>query len=96
MTVLASTADHLVEFEAGILTITRRSDGHAVSLTGKGIAGHFRDCLKTHTPERVVETWIRLAISTHRRTHDPKILGASETRDADGWAPLYNFSAITR
>ena len=60
MTVLAKTADHLVEFENGMLTIARYSDGHCVGLTGKGIAGQFRDCLKTHTPERVVEVFLKI------------------------------------
>lgn len=60
MTILAKTADHLVEFENGVLTIARYSDGHCVGLTGRGIAGQFRDCLKTHAPERVVETFLRI------------------------------------
>ena len=61
MTVLASTADHLVEFEAGMLIIHRRSDERHMALTGKGIAGQFRDCLKTHTPEKVISTFTRIA-----------------------------------
>lgn len=61
MTILASTADHLVEFEAGILTIARRTDGYCLAMKGKRIAGDFRDCLKTHAPERVIQTYMRLA-----------------------------------
>ena len=60
MTVLANTAEHLVEFEDGILTIARRTDGHAIGLQGKNIAKNFLDCLKTHSPERVIQTFIRL------------------------------------
>lgn len=60
MTVLAQTESHLVEFEFGVLTIARYSDGHCLMLKGRGIAGHFRDCLKTHSPQRVTETFIRM------------------------------------
>lgn len=61
MTVLADTPEHLVEFEGGLLWIVRRSDGRFLTLAGKGIAGHFRDCLRTHAPARVVQTWLRIA-----------------------------------
>ena len=61
MTVLASTTEHLVEYEAGFLSIARRSDGHCKALKGKGIAGQFRACLKTHSPERVTECFLRMA-----------------------------------
>lgn len=61
MTVLANTQDYYVEFEAGFLSITRRTDGHCLGMKGKGIAGQFRACLKTHSPERVVQTFIRMA-----------------------------------
>lgn len=60
MTILASTPDYLVEFEAGMLTIARRVDGHCVAMRGRGIAGDFRDCLKTHSPERVIQTYLRI------------------------------------
>jgi len=60
MTILAITADHLVEFEAGFLTIARYSDGYCKGAKAKGIAGQFRDCLKTHTPERTVECFLRM------------------------------------
>ena len=61
MTILADTPEHLVEFESGLLTIARRTDGHCVALNGRGIAGQFRDCLRTHSPERVVQTFLRIA-----------------------------------
>lgn len=61
MTVLAETADYLVEYEANILTIARYSDGHCKGLRGKGIAGQFRACLKTHPPERVIQTFLTIA-----------------------------------
>lgn len=60
MTILANTPEYLVEFEAGILTISRRSDGMHVALEGRGIAGQFRECLKTHEPNRVVQTFLRM------------------------------------
>ena len=60
MTILAKTDEHLVEFECGVLTIARYSDGHCLGLRGKGIAGQFRECLKTHSPKRVVATFIRM------------------------------------
>lgn len=60
-TLLASTADHVAEYEGGTLTIIRRADGLGFAMTGKGIAGQFRDCLRTHAPEKVIETFIRMA-----------------------------------
>ena len=62
-TVLAATPEYLAEYQrAGrLLTIARRSDGHAVALTGPSVAGDFRDCLRTHTPERVCETFAAIA-----------------------------------
>lgn len=63
MTTLTKTTDYLVEFEAGMLTISRYSDGHCLAMTGKRIAGDFRDCLKTHSLERCVDTFIRLSPS---------------------------------
>jgi hypothetical protein len=60
MTILANTPEYLVEFEARVLTISRRSDGMHVALEGRGIAGQFRECLKTHEPNRVVQTFLRI------------------------------------
>ncbi|HLP66751.1 MAG TPA: hypothetical protein VK181_04455 [Rhizobium sp.] len=61
MTILAITSAHLVEFEAGILTIARYSDGACVTLQGKGIASQFRDCVHTHGEERATATFLRIA-----------------------------------
>ncbi|WP_419902091.1 hypothetical protein [Kiloniella sp.] len=61
MTILAETQDYLVEYETGLLTIARYSDGHCIGFKGRRVAGEFRDCLKTHSPERVVETFIKAA-----------------------------------
>ncbi len=60
MTVLATTPDHLAEFEFGQLTITRRTDGRALAFTGSRVAGEFRDCLKTAAPARVIGTYLRM------------------------------------
>ncbi|MBN8557862.1 MAG: hypothetical protein J0L74_09360 [Burkholderiales bacterium] len=60
MTILAATTEHLVEFEAGILTIARYSDGHCLTLKATGIAGQFRDCIRTHGAERATATFIRI------------------------------------
>jgi hypothetical protein len=60
MTVLAKTTDYLVEYESNMLTIARYSDGHCLALTGRGIAGEFRACLKTHAPDRVIQTFMRM------------------------------------
>lgn len=100
MTILAITPDYLAEYEAGILTIARYSDGQAVALTGKGIAGEFRACLKTHAPERVCATFVRMAVDAHKRAvarpgyRSP--LGSLDQRDGDGWAPLYMPEAMPR
>jgi hypothetical protein len=51
----------LAEFEAGILTISRYSDGHCKGMRGRGIAGEFRACLKTHSPKRVIEVYLMMA-----------------------------------
>lgn len=60
MTILAETKDYLVEFEARLLTISRYSDGHCKGYSGKRVAGEFRDCLKTHTPERVIDLYLKM------------------------------------
>ena len=100
MTILAITPEYLAEYEAGILTIARYSDGKAVSLAGKGIAGEFRACLKTHAPQRVCETFIRIAVDAHKRAvarpgyRSP--LGSLDQRDGEGWAPLYKPAKMPR
>jgi len=71
MTILASTRDHLVEYEAGMLTIARRTDGNCIALQGRGIAGQFRACLKTHSAERTIQTFISLG-ATWRPLYKPR------------------------
>lgn len=61
MTILANTPDHLVEYDAGMLIIHRRSDEKYMALRGRGIAGQFRDCIKTHGAERTIATYTRIA-----------------------------------
>ncbi len=65
MTVLAETENYLVEYDQcgsfRMLTITDKWNGFAKSLFGPRIAGDFRDCLKTHSPEKAIETWLRIA-----------------------------------
>lgn len=93
MTILACTTTHIAEFEDGLLTIARYSDGQALGLTGKGIAGQFRACLKTHSAERTIDCYIRMAQAAHRRMiarpgyRSP--FGSLDHRNADGWEPLY-------
>lgn len=60
MTILARTDDYCAEYESGLLTIVRRTDGAFKAFSGRRVAGEFRDCLKTHTPERVFEVWIKM------------------------------------
>jgi hypothetical protein len=64
VTVLAKNHDYIVEFEPTgqrLLTIARRSDGYCLAFTGARVAGEFRDCLKTHDLERIVQTYERIA-----------------------------------
>ena len=60
MTILTHTAEYLAEYEGGILTISRDTDGHCKALKGRGIAGNFRDCLKTHNHEHVIKIWLKM------------------------------------
>lgn len=60
MTILASTDEHVVEHESGVFSIMRRADNMALHMEGRRIVGDFRDCLKTHSPERVIATYIRM------------------------------------
>lgn len=60
MTILARTADHLVEFESGMLTIARREDGHCLAVSQRGVAQDFRADLKQYGAERVVQFWLRM------------------------------------
>lgn len=63
MTALIDTAKWLVEFESRCLFVTDRESGLSATLTGKGIAGDVRDCLKTHTPDKVGACYARIANS---------------------------------
>lgn len=63
MTILASTPAYVVEHESGVFSIMRRADNMGLHMTGKRIVGDFRDCLRTHAPERVIQTYIRLGES---------------------------------
>ena len=77
MTTLASTAGHLVEFEARILTIARRTDGHCLATAAPGIAAQFRSCVKSHDAERATATFIRIALSagaTWKPLYKPKCM----------------------
>lgn len=60
MTILAKTAEHIAEFESGILTIARYSDGHCKAGKGRSIAGDFRSCIKSHGAERTIATYLRI------------------------------------
>ncbi len=74
MTVLANTKHYLVEYDqspVALLSIVHVESGKAVSLTGKRVAGEFRDCLKTHTADRVIETFIKLGGNDWRPMYKP-------------------------
>lgn len=60
MTFLAKTLGYYVEFECGFLSIAR-ADGMALCIKGAGLSAEFRSCLKTHGPERAIETFIKIA-----------------------------------
>ncbi len=63
MTILAYTTTHLVEYErtGSLLTIARHSDGKCKGLTGKGIAGNFKDSLNGVNAQRVTNLFLRMA-----------------------------------
>lgn len=58
---LIDTTNWLVEFESGCLFVTDRATGLSATMTGPGIAGDVRDCLKTHTPDDVAACYARIA-----------------------------------
>ncbi|ACS41650.1 hypothetical protein [Methylorubrum extorquens] len=60
MTILALTSDYLAEFEAGYLTISRYSDGHCKAWKYTGVAGDFRESLKSHGADRTVATYLKI------------------------------------
>jgi len=60
MTVLAKTADYLAEFESGMLSIARRSDGHCVAMRAPRLSADFRACIKAHGADRTIATYIKI------------------------------------
>lgn len=60
MTILARTRDHLVEFEAGFLSIARYTDGHCKAWKKVGISAEFRADCKRFGADRTVETYLQL------------------------------------
>jgi len=84
MTVLAVTTDHLVEYEAGSLTIARRIDGNCLSIRkGDGgitsPAGDFRHMCKRVGTYKATDRFLNIATA----------IGAK-------WEPLYKASAMPR
>lgn len=63
MGVIANTANYHVEFDAGYLWITRKADLMTITVQqkGKGVAGHFRDCMRTHSVDKAAEVFGRLS-----------------------------------
>lgn len=79
MTTLAETPYYLVEYDqwAGhrLLGITDKFTGLCKTMTSDRIAGEFRDCLRTHSPERVIQTYLRLAANLPwEPTYKPLVL----------------------
>lgn len=68
MTILASTADHLVEVEARVFSIARRTDGNALSCKNKSenngvvlsIGAWFKISLVDVSAEKLIATYIRM------------------------------------
>jgi len=60
MTILAHTKEYLAEYENGLLTISRDTDGQCKALKGRGIAGSFRECLATHTNDQVIKVFLKM------------------------------------
>jgi hypothetical protein len=60
MAILARTPEYVVEHESGVFSILRIADNMGLHMTGQRIVSDFRACLKTHAPERVIATYIRL------------------------------------
>jgi hypothetical protein len=79
MSVLAETHDYLVEYDqwAGhrLLVITDKWNGFSKTMTGPRIAGDFKDCLTTHSPSRVIETWLKIMRNQPwQQTYKPLVL----------------------
>lgn len=84
MSLLAKTDLYLAEFEAGMLFISRYSDGNAVALKGRGIAGQFRDCLKANGAEKTINTYLRIAGKNWRPMYKPhRMPGRKEVEDRE-------------
>ena len=59
---LIDTAHWLLEMDTRThMSITNRMTGETAIITGKRLVGDVRDCLKTHDPDRVAETYARMA-----------------------------------
>jgi hypothetical protein len=60
MTVLINTQAWVVEYDARHLWVTKRETAMTLPIAGTSLVKMVRDCLKTHTPDRVAETCSRL------------------------------------
>ena len=73
MTILASTKDYLVEFEANLFTIARRTDGHCKAIHNqRGISGDFKNARRKEGNQAAIERFLRIA-----------------TAQGAEWEPLY-------
>ena len=61
MTILASTDKYLVEFEANIFTIARRTDGHCKAIHQQSISGDFKKAKKLNGEQAAIEAFLRWA-----------------------------------
>jgi len=64
MAVLAMTDDHFVEFDCGIFTISRYTDGHCLAIKAKGVAGDFRHAVKKKGVDHAIVLFTSIAIAT--------------------------------
>jgi len=64
MTVLAITDDYFVEFDCGIFTVSRYTDGHCLMIRAKGVAGDFRDAMKKKGADHAITLFKNIAIAT--------------------------------
>lgn len=60
MAVLINTPKWHVEFGESLLWVTSRVTGLTLAVQGQGLSGQVRACLKTHSPDRVAETFSRI------------------------------------
>jgi hypothetical protein len=64
MTVLASNDDYLVEYECGLLTIARRTDGHCKSISQRdvrGISGLFKERVRRDGVDKAIASFLRVS-----------------------------------